>query len=412
MYADVIRQSFATVAKDFNLTLENCPGHTSFISNERLASKIKDGYYPFGYFADGKLVGFASITDISDGVYEMNDIAVLPKYRHFGYGKRLVDFCKEKVKELGGNKIIIGIVEENAVLKDWYAANGFVHTGTKRFEHLPFTVGYMEWEAKNMDNYTDINAKAIDIWVENGWEWGVPISHEVFVDAKNGKWDVVLTPIKPVPHDLFSPFLKNGRLDGVRLLGLASGGGQQMPVFSALGADCTVLDYSDRQLESERIVAERENYKINILKADMTNRFPFEDNSFDIVFHPVSNCYIEDVYHVWNECYRVLRSGGILLAGMDNGFNFIIEDFSVRPLVISNKLPYNPLNNPEQMKHSLNADDTIQFSHTFDEQIGGQLKAGFVITAAYEDFNNEPDAIADGIPAYWATKAVKPPLGW
>jgi len=47
-----------------------------------------------------------------------------------------------------------------------------------------------------------------------------------------------------------------------------------------------------------------------------------------------------------------------------------------------------------------------QFSHSFDEQIGGQLKAGFVITAAYEDFKFEPDAIRDGIPSYWATKAV------
>ncbi|MCL2486954.1 MAG: class I SAM-dependent methyltransferase [Oscillospiraceae bacterium] len=258
-----------------------------------------------------------------------------------------------------------------------------------------------------MENYTDVNAKAVDKWVEDGWEWGVPISREVFADAKNGKWDVVLTPIRPVPHDWFSPFLKDGRLDGVRLLGLASGGGQQMPVFSALGADCTVLDYSDRQLENERAVAERESYKINIVKADMTKRLPFGDASFDIIFHPVSNCYVEDVYHVWNECYRVLRPGGILLAGMDNGLNFIVEDFSVRPLVISVKLPFNPLKDPEHMKLSLAEGGSIQFSHTFDEQIGGQLKAGFVITGGYEDFNNDPDSIADGIPAFWATKAVK-----
>lgn len=56
------------------------------------------------------------------------------------------------------------------------------------------------------------------------------------------------------------------------------------------------------------------------------------------------------------------------------------------------------------MNHSMNQDDCIQFSHTFDEQIGGQLKAGFVITGAYEDYNNDPDAIADGIPSFWATK--------
>ena len=115
------------------------------ITNERLVSKIKDGYYPFGYFSDGKLVGFASLTDMGDGTYEMSDVAILPEYRHIGYGKSLLSFCKEKVVELGGSKITIGIVEENAVLKDWYAMSGFIHKGTKRFEHLPFTVGYMEW---------------------------------------------------------------------------------------------------------------------------------------------------------------------------------------------------------------------------------------------------------------------------
>lgn len=139
----------------------------------------------------------------------------------------------------------------------------------------------------------------------------------------------------------------------------------------------------------------------------MTKRFPFDDNTFDIIFHPVANSYIENVYHVWNECYRVLRPGGILLAGMDNGFNFIVDDFTVRPLVITNKLPYNPLKDPELMKRSIEENGSIQFSHTFDEQIGGQLKAGFVLVGAYEDFNDDPDAIADGISAYWATKAIK-----
>jgi len=35
---------------------------------------------------------------------------------------------------------------------------------------------------------------------------------------------------------------------------------------------------------------------------------------------------------------------------MDNGLNFIVEDFTVRPIVITNKLPFNPLKNPEQME--------------------------------------------------------------
>ncbi|MCC8022607.1 MAG: class I SAM-dependent methyltransferase [Clostridiales bacterium] len=111
---------------------------------------------------------------------------------------------------------------------------------------------------------------------------------------------------------------------------------------------------------------------MNLVRADMTKRLPFANDSFDIIFHPVSNCYMEDVSHVWHECYRVLRPGGILLAGMDNGFSFIVDDFTTRPLVITNKLPYNPLKNPEQMKKLMENDDGIQFSHAFDEQIGGQ----------------------------------------
>ena len=180
-----------------------------------------------------------------------------------------------------------------------------------------------------------------------------------------------------------------------------------MPVFAALGADCTVMDISDRQLESERMAAGREGYQINIVQADMTKRFPFADGSFDMIFHPVSNCYVEDVYHVWNECFRVLRNAGVLLAGMDNGINFLFDDYT-HPLVIKNKLPFNPLKDPGQYQKLADNDEGIQFSHTLEEQIGGQLKAGFALTDVYEDFNNEPDAVADGIPAYWATRAAKP----
>jgi len=256
----------------------------------------------------------------------------------------------------------------------------------------------------NKNNYTEINSKAIDSWAEKDWEWSVPISREDYKNAQNGQWQVVLTPLKPVPVDWFLPFIKSNKLNGAKLLGLASGGGQQMPIFAALGADCTVLDYSDKQLDSERMVSEREGYSINIVKADMTKKLPFEDDSFDIIFHPVSNCYVEDVYHVWNECFRVLKKGGVLLAGMDNGVNYLFEeDDSLR---IVNKLPYNPLKDEELYKRSIQGDGSIQFSHTIEEQLGGQLKAGLVITDLYEDTDNR--GIGEYMPNYIATRAIKP----
>ena len=112
--------------------------------------------------------------------------------------------------------------------------------------------------------YQDINSRTIDRWVDEGWEWGKPISHAEYEKAQSGTWDVKLTPVKFVPHSWL------GELKGKRVLGLASGGGQQMPIFAALGAQCTVLDYSQRQLDSEKLVAEREGYDITIVRADMT----------------------------------------------------------------------------------------------------------------------------------------------
>ena len=247
-------------------------------------------------------------------------------------------------------------------------------------------------------NYTDINAAAIDRWVEEGWEWGRPIDHETFVRAKNGDWDVLLTPTKPVPHEWF------GELSGKKLLGLASGGGQQMPIFAALGAECTVLDYSLRQLESERLVAEREGYPIRIVHDDMTLRFPFEDGEFDIIFHPVSNCYVRDVQHVWRECARVLKSGGALLSGTDHFVNYLVDDDEER---IVNRLPFDPLSDPEQMKQLEESDSGVQFSHSLTEQITGQLRAGFTLLDLYEDTNGSGRLHELNVPTMLAMRAVK-----
>ena len=247
-------------------------------------------------------------------------------------------------------------------------------------------------------NYQDANAAVIDRWITEGWEWGKPVDHETYINAQNGQWSVVLTPTKAVPREWF------GDLKGKKLLGLASGGGQQMPIFTAAGAECTVLDYSEKQLESERGVAEREGYRINIIRADMSKPLPFADASFDIIFHPVSNCYIEKVEPVFAECFRILKKGGVLLCGLDTGINYIVDQKEEK---IINALPFNPLVYEAHRKQLEEADSGWQFSHTVSEQIGGQLRAGFTLTNIYEDTNGEGRLHELHIPSFIATRAVK-----
>lgn len=110
--------------------------------------------------------------------------------------------------------------------------------------------------------------------------------------------------------------------------------------MAALGAQCTVLDYSSRQCEREYEVADREGYDIEVIQADMTQPLPFEDESFDLIINPVSNCYIEQVKPVFRECYRVLKPGGSLIGGYDSGINYIFDN---EETTLTYALPFNPL---------------------------------------------------------------------
>ena len=141
---DIIRISFITVAEEFGLTENNCPSHTAFMTIDKLQKQFDDGRPMFILCQDDIPVGYFSLAKCNADEWELNNLAVLPEYRHLGIGKSMVDYAIAMIKNYGGNKISIGIIEENAKLKDWYLKLGFTHISTRKFEHLPFTVGLME----------------------------------------------------------------------------------------------------------------------------------------------------------------------------------------------------------------------------------------------------------------------------
>ena len=142
--AKVIRQGFMTVAKDFGLTKDNCPTNGAFIEKERLIEEKVKGHIMYGMMDQDKIIGFMQLEKNTDDLFYLQKLVVLPEYRHMGLGTKILDYAKKQVREMGGERISIGIIEENTVLKNWYLAYGFRPTGTKKFEHLPFTVGFME----------------------------------------------------------------------------------------------------------------------------------------------------------------------------------------------------------------------------------------------------------------------------
>lgn len=246
-------------------------------------------------------------------------------------------------------------------------------------------------------SYQDINAETIDRWVSEGWQWGTPVDHGTYLRALAGDWRIVLTPCKPVPRSWFPS------LDGIRVLGLASGGGQQMPILTAAGAHCTVLDYSQAQLDAERQVAEREGYHIEVVRADMTKPLPFGDGSFDLVINPVSLCYAREVGPVFSEVARVLKPGGTFLAGLElGGLNYVVDDDECQ---IVRGLPFDPVANRTLANELAEHDAGMQFSHTAGELLGGMARAGLVLDDAFDDTNGEGRLHELGIPTMLAVRA-------
>lgn len=255
--------------------------------------------------------------------------------------------------------------------------------------------------------FSDYNRSAWDKQVDQRNKWTLPVDNKIIMNAKRGEWKVVLTPQKPVPKEWFP------KLSGCRTLCLASAGGQQAPVLAAAGAEVTVFDNSPKQLNQDKLVAERENLKLELELGDMRDLSKFDDESFDLIFHPVSNCFIDDVNLVWKECFRVLRSGGVLMSGFVNPIRYIFDQFKIEEgeLELRHSIPYTDLNDLSVKEKQMLEEKGLpfEFGHTLEDQIGGQLKAGFVITDFYEDiFDPAEDKLSEYLPTFAASRSVKP----
>lgn len=254
-------------------------------------------------------------------------------------------------------------------------------------------------------NVFHFNQIAWDRLVTSGNRWTVPVSPEDIAKARKGDWRLVLTPSVPVPESWFPD------LQGCRVLCLASGGGQQGPILAAAGADVTVFDASAKQLAQDRWVAEREGLSLATVQGDMADLSCFGDASFDFVFHPCSNCFAESIRPVWQETYRVLSPGGSIVSGFVKPVHGLFDPELDKQGVFQLRftMPHSDLKvSDAERAEWFGADAPIEFVHSLDDQLGGQLDAGFLIAGFYEDDWGGGEPIDRFIKSFIAVRAIKP----
>src|SRR5690242_21644395 len=94
----------------------------------------------------------------------------------------------------------------------------------------------------------------------------------------------------------------------------------------------------------------------------------FAGASFDLVVHPCSNGFVPEIEPVWRECARVLRPGGVLLAGFTNPALYLFDERAATEgrLEVRHKIPYSDLTHlePHELEALREAGEPLSFGHT------------------------------------------------
>ncbi len=241
-----------------------------------------------------------------------------------------------------------------------------------------------------MDNVFEQVEKNIDNLVRNSVDWTASATKEELEAARKG--DVRLRfGNREVPKK----WLQN--LKGLRVLCLAGAGGLQAPLFACAGAEVTVIDLSEEMLAKDRVIAERENLTMNIIKGNMCDLSGFKDESFDMIFNPPSLMYVPNVSAVFRECHRVLEKFGEMIMIAPAPIQYTCdwtEDEQGGYYRAVNRMPW--------CSHDKDDSGWIEYGHTMDEYLGGLIRSGFVLDGYLE---SQGEDITD---LWFITRAVKP----
>jgi len=220
---------------------------------------------------------------------------------------------------------------------------------------------------------------------------------------------------KHTAHNRLNGEGKLGDVAGKEVLCLAGGGGQQSIAFALLGANVTVVDLSEEQLQRDADAAAHYKVKVSLLRKDMRDLSSLDESSFDVVCHPYSLNFVRHVHEVFRQVARVLRTGGIYqfncanpafmsLRGSDwTGRGYLIT----LPYVDGAEIIYQDEDWVFKGKPPLESIPPCkEYRHTMSSLVKGLTANGFVITDLTEENFGTPDnESTPGTPEHLSTFA-------
>ncbi|HEX4230861.1 MAG TPA: GNAT family N-acetyltransferase [Bryobacteraceae bacterium] len=109
------------------------------ILNDPESSILSKGGHIFMVHAGGDAVGCVALIPMGNGVYELSKMAVSPRFRALGIGRRLLLHAIKEAKAIGAESLFLG---SNAKLENavhLYESVGFRHVPPERIPPMEYT---------------------------------------------------------------------------------------------------------------------------------------------------------------------------------------------------------------------------------------------------------------------------------